>query len=205
MRPGEGQNRDIGRDERRAVEKALRATGDVRSILDVGVGNGRWFPLLATRKASLTVALDISREALTQARSAAGPGDSPDRVALVCGDAGALPFPSQSFDLVLCLEFMPYVRRSGRLRALREMRRVSGRWVIVQYAHTEGLGFVWQKMRRRLGLEARFPRNHLSSAEIEAEFRRVGLGIRGFARVGGLFSRYWIVLAEAPSPDWLKD
>jgi SAM-dependent methyltransferase len=205
LRPGEGQNRDIGRDERRAVEKALRATGDVRSILDVGAGNGRWLSLLATKKASLVVACDISRDNLTQARSAAGPEDSRDRVALVCGDVGALAFPSQSFDLVVCLEFMPYVRRSGRLRALKEMRRVSGRWVIVQYAHTEGLGFFWQKMRRRLGLEARFPRNHLSSAEIEGEFRRVGLGIRGFARVGGMFSRSWIVLAEAPSPDWLKD
>ena len=72
-------------------------------------------------------------------------------------------------------------------------------------AHTEGFAFSWQKMRQRLGLEARFPRNHLSSAEIEGEFRRVGLGIRGFARVGGMFSRSWIVLAEAPSPDWLKD
>jgi SAM-dependent methyltransferase len=205
LRPGEGQNRDIGRDERLAVEKALRATGELRSILDVGAGNGRWLPLLSSRKTKLTVALDISREQLTHARTDAGPGDSPERVALLCGEAGALPFASQSFDLVLCLEFMPYVRRSGRLRALREMRRVSGRWVIVQYAHTEGLGFFWPKMRKRLGLEARFPRNHLSSAEIEGEFRRVGLGIRGFARIGGLFSRSWIVLAEAPSPDWLKD
>lgn len=204
MRPGEGQNRDIGRDERRAVEKALRATGDVRSILDVAGGNGRWLSLLASRKASLVVTCDISRDNLTQARSMAD-ADSKGPVAFVRGDAGALAFPSQSFDLVVCLEFMPYVRRSGRLRALKEMRRVSGRWVIVQYAHTEGLAFSWQKMRRRLGLEARFPRNHLSSAEIEGEFRRVGLGIRGFARVGGMFSRSWIVLAEAPSPDWLKD
>jgi len=205
LRPGEGQNRDIGRDERRAVEKALRATGDVRSILDIGAGNGRWLPLWTSKKARLVVACDLSMDNLTHARSATGPEDSKDRVALVRGEAGALAFPSQSFDLVVCLEFMPYVRRSGRLRALKEMRRISGRWVIVQYAHTEGLAFAWQKMRRHLGLEARFPRNHLSSAEIEGEFRRVGLGIRGFARVGGMFSRSWIVLAEAPSPDWLRD
>jgi SAM-dependent methyltransferase len=204
LRPGEGQNRDIGRDERRAVEKALRATGDVRSVLDVGAGNGRWFPLLSSKKPKFTVAIDISRDLLTEARREAGPSDSPDRIGLVCGDIGALPLPTQSFDLVVCLELMPYVRRSGRLKALRELRRVSARWVIVQYAHTEGLAFAWQKMRRRLGLEATFPRNHLSSEEIEAEFRRAGLGIRGFAKVGGAFSRSWIVLAEAPSPDWLK-
>lgn len=205
MRPGEGQNREIGRDELRAVEKALRATGEVRSILDVCAGNGRWLSVLATKKASLTVVADISRSAVSEARSSAGSDAAPERLGFLCADAGALPLPAQSFDLVVCLEFMPYVRRSGRLRALREMRRVSGRWVIVQYAHTEGLAFLWQKVRRKLGLEARFPRNHLSSAEIEAEFRRVGLGVRGFARVGGAFSRSWIVLAEAPSPDWLKE
>ncbi len=204
MRPGEGQNRDIGRDERRAVEKALRATGSVRSVLDVGAGNGRWFPLLLAKKPKVTVAIDISRELLAQARGEAGPADSPDRIALVCADIGALPLPPQSFDLVVCLELMPYVRRSGRLKALRELRRVSSRWVIVQYAHTEGLAFAWQKVRQRFGLEATFPRNHLSSEQIESEFRRAGLGIRGFAKVGGAFSRSWIVLAEAPSPDWLK-
>jgi SAM-dependent methyltransferase len=204
VRPGEGQNRDIGRDERRAVEKALRATGSVRSILDVGSGNGRWLSLLLSKKPSLAVAVDISRELLAEARSEAGPEHSSDRTALLCADIGALPLAPQSFDLVVCLELMPYVRRSGRLKALRELRRVSARWVIVQYAHTEGLAFTWQKLRQRLGLEATFPRNHLSSEQIEGEFRRAGLGIRGYAKIGGAFSRSWIVLAEAPSPDWLN-
>ena len=203
MRPGEGEKRDIDRDERRAVEKALRAAGDVRTILDLGSGNGRWYPALAARKPAHIIAIDVSRAELANARSAAGP-ESSDLFSVVCGDCGALPLRSQSVDLVVCLELMPYVKRSGRLRGLREMRRVSARWVVVQYCHTEGLGFLWQRIRQWLGLKGRFPRNHLSSAEIEAEFRRAGLGIRGFARVGGLWSRSWIVLAEAPSPDWMK-
>lgn len=204
MRPGEGQKREIDRDERRAVEKALRATGEVRSILDLGAGNGRWLDTLAAKKPLHIVALDVSRSELASARSSAGP-ESAASVSVVCGDCGALPLRSQSFDLVVCLEMMPYVRRSGRLRGLREMRRVSSRWVVVQYAHTEGLGFLWQRCRQWLGLRARYPRNHLSNAEIASEFRRAGLGIRGIARVGGLFSRSWIVLAEAPSPDWMKN
>jgi SAM-dependent methyltransferase len=204
LRPGEGNNRDIDRDERRAVEKALRATGDVRSVLDVGAGNGRWLPSLAGTRASLVVALDLSRGELASARTETAPDGSRDRAGLVCGDAGALPFPTQSFDVVFCMGLMPYVRRSGRLRALREMRRVSNRWVIVQYAHNEGATFLWQRVKERLGLEARYPRNHLSSAEVEGELRKAGLGVRGFARIGGMFSRSWIVLAEAPSPDWLR-
>jgi len=202
LRSGEGERRDIDRDERRAVERALRATGDVRSVLDVGSGNGRWLPVLGGKKAGLLVELDCSRAELANARAAAAAA-SGGSMSLVCADAGALPFRSQSFDLVLCLGLMPFVRRSGRLRSLRELRRVSSRWVIVEYAHTEGMGLFWQRLRQRLGLEARFPRNHLSSRQIEMEFRRAGLGIRGFARVGGMFSRTWIVLAEAPSPDWM--
>jgi SAM-dependent methyltransferase len=203
LRPGEGERRDIGSDERRAVERALRATGDVRSILDVGSGNGRWLETLKTKKGAYIVELDCSRAELASARKAAG-ADASASVAVLCADAGALPLRSQSFDLVMCLGMMPFVRRSGRLRALREMRRVTSRWVIVEYAHTEGMSFFWQRIRRRLGLPSKFPRNHLSVDEIQGEFRRAGLGIRGFARVGGSFSTCWVVLAEAPSPDWMK-
>jgi ubiquinone/menaquinone biosynthesis C-methylase UbiE len=199
LRPGEGQNREIDRDALRAVEKALRATGELRSILDVGCGNGRWLSTLRKKKKATVVALDLSRDALGHCRSAAG-----DDVALACGDAGALPFPPQSFDLVVCLGLMPYVRRTGRLRALREMRRVSARWVVVEYAHVEGASFFFQRLRQRVGLEAKLPRNHLTSSEVEDELRRAGLGIRGFAPVGGAFSKAWVVLAEAPSPDWMR-
>lgn len=203
MRSGEGQNREIRRQERRAVEKALLAAGDARSVLDVGIGNGRWLPVLARRKPRLVVGLDASRAELLTARNSL-PADLAPAVALVCADAGAMPFPPQSFDVVLCLGLMPHVRRSGRLRALREMRRVTGRWVIVQYAHREGLGLAWQRLRRVLGLEARFPRNHVTYEEMQGEFRRAGLGIRGVARVGGRFSKTWVVLAEAPSSEWMK-
>lgn len=202
MRPGEGQNRDVSRHEREAVEKALRAVGDVRSILDVGAGNGRWSSTVASKKPRLLVAFDLSRKALLSTKDAQTPASSPP--VPVCGDAGALPFSPQSFDLVICLNLLPHVRRSGRLRALREMRRVSSRWVVVEYAHTEGLAFAWQRLRKRAGFEANFPRNHLTGDEIQSELRRAGLGIRGIARVGGMFSRSWVVLAEAPSADWMR-
>lgn len=207
MRSGEGQNREIRRQERRAVEKALRAAGDYRTLLDVGSGNGRWLQGLKGRKSRLVVGLDSSRAELATSRtalpSAEGAGDAPT-TALVCADAGALPFPAQSFDVVVCIGLMPMVRRSGRQRALKEMRRVTSRWVIVEYAHREGLGLAWQRLRRSIGLEARFPRNHVTYEEMQGEFRRAGLGIRGVARIGGRFSRSWIVLAEAPSPGWMQ-
>jgi ubiquinone/menaquinone biosynthesis C-methylase UbiE len=205
LRRGEGQNRDIDRDELRAVDKALRAAGDVRTVLDVGSGNSRWLRHFQALHPGLVVELDISQDGLAEARG----GVASDQAlagasSFVCADAGALPFASQSFDLVACLQLLPYVRKSGRIRALREMRRVSSRWVIVEYAHIEGASFLWQRARRRLGLEATFPRNHLTMPQVESELRMVGLGIRGFAPVGGAFSRSWVVLAEAPSAGWMS-
>lgn len=204
MRSGEGENREISRHERRAVGKALRAAGDYRSLLDVGMGNGRWLGELAGKKGRLLVGVDSSRAELMAARALLAP-ESSTATALVCADAGALPFPAQSFDVVVCLGLMPHVRRSGRFRALREMRRVTTRWVVVEYAHREGLALVWQRFRRSVGLEARFPRNHVTYEDMQGEFRRAGLGVRGVARVGGRFSNSWIVLAEAPSSDWMRN
>jgi len=203
QRPGEGSERSIARDQRAAVERALKTAGKVQAILDVASGNGRWTDSLAKKRGASIVQLDLSGESLAAARGAAK-RDKPVR-GYVRGDAGALPFRPQAFDLVVCLEFLPYIRRSGgRIRALKEMRRVSRRWVVVEYRHRQGLRFAWQRLRHRLGLEARFPVNHLSFEQIDGELRRAGLGVRELFKVGGRTSRSCVILAEAPSPDWLK-
>jgi len=201
QRPGEGNDRSIGRTERAAVERALTATGKARAILDVASGNGRWTESLTRNNGAAIVQFDLSAESLAAARGA----DQKATHSFVRGDAGALPFRPQVFDLVVCLEFLPYITRShGRVRALKEMRRVSRRWVIVQYCHRQGLRFAWQRLRHRLGLEAKFPRNHLSFDQIDEELRLAGLGLRHMFRIGGPNSRSCVVVAEAPSPEWMK-
>lgn len=160
--------------------------------------------MLAEKRGASIVHLDIAGESLARAREAAKQDQTIH--GYVRGDAGALPFRPQVFDLIVCLEFLPYIRRSGgRVRALKEMRRVSRRWVVVEYRHREGLRFAWQRVRHRLGLEARFPRNHLSYEQIDEELRRAGLGLRQVFPVGGRTSRSWVILAEAPSADWMKE
>lgn len=201
QRPGEGNDRSIARSERAAVQRALDATGKARAILDVASGNGRWAESLTRSNGAALVHFDLSAESLSAAR---GAHQKPNH-GFVRGDAGALPFRPQVFDLVVCLEFLPYISRSGgRVRALKEMRRVSRRWVVVQYSHRQGLRFAWQRLRARLGMEAKFPRSHLSYDQIDDELRLAGLGLRHVFRIGGPNSRSCVVVAEAPSPDWMK-
>jgi ubiquinone/menaquinone biosynthesis C-methylase UbiE len=84
------------------LEAALPAGGPGRRALDVGCGTGYY--LGALRERGFEVAgVDGSEEMLKHAR-ASHPG-----VDLQRGDVESLPFPTASFDLVLCVEVLRYL------------------------------------------------------------------------------------------------
>lgn len=89
------------------------------SILDVGAGNGffsAWW-----EEAGDVTAVDYSPVILEQ---------NPVRKKHVM-DARALRFPSGSFDLVFCNAVLHHIDRADRLTVVREMARVSRRYVAV--------------------------------------------------------------------------
>ena len=90
-------------------------------VLDVACGTGVVTRLAAERvgAAGSVTGLDIISGLLAVARSATPPNVSIDWHE---GDAEALPFPDNAFDVVLCQMGLQFV--SGKLTALREMRRV---------------------------------------------------------------------------------
>ncbi|MFZ0887623.1 MAG: class I SAM-dependent methyltransferase [Candidatus Binataceae bacterium] len=100
-----------------AVARELR---DARSILDLGCGNGAYLAELCRLcQRARIVGADLSPEMLAEARRRAGTG-----VHLVQADAGALPFGTESFDLVLCSHVLQLVADlsgcvSGVARCLR--------------------------------------------------------------------------------------
>ena len=101
----------------------LRETGRLERgerILDLGAGTGR-FSQLASEMGE-TVALDLSPAMLAQGR-----GKGP--FALVRGDAHALPFRTDAFDVALLVMVIHQLK--DRARALREVARVSRRAVVV--------------------------------------------------------------------------
>jgi ubiquinone/menaquinone biosynthesis C-methylase UbiE len=90
------------------------------TILDIGSGTGILLPLLhkATNGESKIVSLDIAEEMLKQAKNNGHNGD----VGYVHADASAIPFPDNTFDLVICYSCFPHF--SDKLKVLVEIARV---------------------------------------------------------------------------------
>ena len=90
----------------RAVLEALRNSGSLplrsRRILEVGCGSGQWLADLETWGASKDklAGIDLIDARVDEARHRLG-GRPPDDVDLRSGDASALPWADESFDLVL--------------------------------------------------------------------------------------------------------
>jgi len=89
----------------------------VHRALEAGCGTGYLSWLLQTERQWPVIPMDIAAEGLRYAR------DLGIRNA-VQGDAGALPFPSGVFDLVLSVDVLAHVPRGAEQDAAREMVRV---------------------------------------------------------------------------------
>jgi SAM-dependent methyltransferase len=116
----------VGRFLRRVSE--LAAVERPRRILEVGCGEGIVLATLADRLPGAQLdGLELDEAALEEARTRC------PRATLVRGDACALPFVDQSFDLVVCLEVLEHLPEPAR--ALRELRRVARAGCLLSVPH----------------------------------------------------------------------
>jgi SAM-dependent methyltransferase len=182
----------------RAIRRALELAGDVRSVLDLPCGTGRFTGHLA-RLGLEVVGGDISLQMMREA--AVSPQvQHPGVVGHVQGDAENLPFSDRALDCVVSIRFMFHVDPITRRRILREMGRISKRWLIVDYRHRYSLRWVSWWIRSAIGLLPEVP-ERVSRAGLQSEFRDAGLTIRHVIPVRRWVSDKWIVLAEATHDD----
>jgi len=181
-----------------AIRKALSGTQGVRTVLDQPSGTGRFTGALA-REGYEVVGSDISLEMLQKAASVTAARDGAKPLPIhgyVQANAEKLPLRDDSLDCVVCIRFMMHVDPATRVRMLREFRRVSRRWVVVDYRHKYTFRYVLTHTFGKLGL-GRTPLSRVSRADLEQEFRDAGFAIRDVVRVSApLLSDKWVVLAE---------
>jgi methionine biosynthesis protein MetW len=91
--------------------------------LDVGCGSGNSYAAELANRAASWVGVDVSENAVAVARAAG-------LDARVIADAAELPFPDQSFDLVLCIEVLEHLfSPDGAAAEIHRVLRPGGRLV----------------------------------------------------------------------------
>jgi len=116
------------REQARIASVIERIPPAVNTILELGCGDGR----IASRLNSgrLVVGTDLSLKGLQSC---------PDRFKRVQSDIRQLPFADHSFDLVLCCEVLEHLPGAMFTSALREMERLSERYVLISVPYCENL------------------------------------------------------------------
>ena len=103
---------------------------DGAAALDLGCGRGEVSVQMALAGATVT-GIDVSRESLARARTLAGKHGVGDRVALDTGNAEAISFDDNSFDLAVCAGLMSFVDFDRTAAELSRVTRPGGTVVIL--------------------------------------------------------------------------
>lgn len=123
--------RGIQRDRalRKAMHRALQCVPDARTLLDVPCGTGRFTEFLCSRSKNYFGA-DISQEML--AVLARDNAERIPRSKLIRCDGEFMPFKENAFDCVISIRLFQLIPQPAKLDILKEMRRVSNKWLIVE-------------------------------------------------------------------------
>jgi len=99
------------------LDEVLRV--DPETILEIGVGDKVFSSYIKNNTAVKYVSLDVAEDL------------QPD----VVGDLTTLPFPDNSFDVVCAFEVLEHIPFDQFTHCLREMSRVSARYIIISVPH----------------------------------------------------------------------
>lgn len=177
------------------VRRTLDRVTDATSIIDIPCGTGYLTEVLHGRF-PLTVAADVSPTMVRKARSKV-------EVPGVVGDIFRLPHRDGAVDCVLNARFMVHFGPEERTRALKEMARVSRRWVVVNYNHRYNIKYLLRRIRTSLGLlDAKKTTRKSSRRELRAEAEAAGLRIvkvfRELPWAPFMTERWMVVFEKAP-------
>jgi ubiquinone/menaquinone biosynthesis C-methylase UbiE len=193
---GRRRNRYVLQAVERALDRARELGPEVRLGLDVPCGTGRLFPVLLARRMQF-IGVDISMEMMATARAKLTEEQRASCALMRC-DAEKMPFPDDTFDSIFSFRFMHLLPREHRILSLREMERVSARWVIVEFRHQYCFEYYWRQWRRKLGLRTRDVL-YFSHERLVEELTEAGLELVEIFPAHRLLSNKWIVLARPAS------
>ena len=120
------KGRIMDRLEKRSVIKALELIGEIETAMDIPCGTGRITELLVDR-AQNVIGADISEEMMGMAKRKLR--NNP-HVSFFKIDAENMELDDSSIDCITCVRLMGHIPPENRIKMLREMARVSKKWVV---------------------------------------------------------------------------
>ena len=164
------------------------------SVLDLPCGTGRIAEVIGEFTPNIVCA-DISQDMLDVARKKLLPTN--DKIIYRILDAEKIDFPDNSFDLIASIKLMHLLPFDVQSQVLREILRVSSRWVVVTYAYNDWLSwikdYIFRKKYDRINPSSNHPRN---VGELESEIKRCGGEVRETHYTFRLFSSEVVFLIE---------
>jgi SAM-dependent methyltransferase len=125
----EGENLQDPANQERIRFTAEMIPQDVTNLIDIGCGNGVFVNYLTKHKSNLQLmAIDRSRTALKYVQTEKKEGD-----------ISQIPAADRSYDCVTCLEVIEHLPLQVYEKALEELTRIAGRYVIISVPYREVL------------------------------------------------------------------
>jgi ubiquinone/menaquinone biosynthesis C-methylase UbiE len=176
--------------EDRAVGRFLGTLPEGISVIDLPFGTGRFTEFYVARNICIT-GVDISDDMLSAARQIYGA--ALNNATLEVGDATALKYADNAFDLVVSVRFLQNIIPYGMVKlALKEMARVTKSWGILEF-----------EVRKDDAVDAGMPgegdplRGLMYQHQIDAMLAEVGFRTKDVASVyDNGASSYCILLCE---------
>jgi ubiquinone/menaquinone biosynthesis C-methylase UbiE len=166
-------HRHINRREQRAVAKILSQLDGVNSILDMPAGAGRFLPTLKSGNRTI-FEIDVSHEMLQLSHQRLA-GDK--KIHWVQGDAFHLPLADGMVDCLFCNRLLHHFKSAeDRLKLLKEMSRITGRYVIVSFFDYHRFGKVRVFLKRLRGRRPDYS-GHPTKAAFESEVAQAGFKV----------------------------
>ncbi len=189
-----GSRARIDRREQCAVRRIFGKLPDCRSVLDVPCGAGRFLPTLAELCPEVLGA-DIAAEVLEFARQKAEVIGGRARV--FCGDASKLELADGAVDAIFCNRLLHHILKlEERAGILRELRRVTRRYLVVSFFDYQGFGAVRRFFKRLKGSKPIYE-GQPTLAQFTEEVTRAGFRVREVMRTGPFWvSQKYFVLEK---------
>lgn len=180
------------RRERRLLAAWFAQIGVVPSALDLPCGFGRYHGMLRAQ-ARRVIEADYSGDMVKTARQRSAP-DAPDGLRCFGHE---IPLRDRSVELVFSMRLNHHlVDPATRREHLRELFRVSGRWVVFSYFDHASFKNLLRRARARAGLTRKPPKSTLRRAEVRALAEDSGFRVREDPWLFVIGSGHRLVLGE---------